>query len=227
MTKRTFPTVIRLNIVVEDNKPNEFEIANVTVNSAPVDPDYNGQSDTLWPIFNGGSGGALLQIRYRPPVDLSDDDDPPTPQWISVDANDLIIDDFVRDHRPGTNYTGHVRSISDIGGGRDRMAQVGSSRPDRTGLHQPEVRGATMSKPVKQAENEISDVHYDQERKVLIIEVPYDINGDYIDSASGKTEMVLNNQKATVILDTGLNIEEGFFIAASVYRYKQLPKVRH
>lgn len=65
---------------------------------------------------------------------------------------------------------------------------------------------------------------YDLERKKIVIEIDYNPSADYDRSGGGKTDVILSNAKLSVALDTGLIVDEGFFITIGVYRYDELPK---
>lgn len=80
-----------------------------------------------------------------------------------------------------------------------------------------------MSDTITNGDNVI--VRYDETRTAIIIEIPYDGNGDYKLSDSGKTQAIANI-KANAELDTGLNVTEHFFVTVGCYRYMSPPRRR-
>lgn len=68
--------------------------------------------------------------------------------------------------------------------------------------------------------------HYDEDRKVLVLEIPYDCRGEYELGESRATYRIAPNLKFNVEADTGLNINEHFFVTLGIYRYVNPPRQR-
>lgn len=67
-------------------------------------------------------------------------------------------------------------------------------------------------------------VDYDQERKEIVIRIPYTGEEDLDLSPSGSTHALVRNSKINGLLDTGLNVPESFFITLGIWRYVRAPK---